>query len=227
MMYNFLFDKKSLVLLLSGAGIAGGVLFFAGVLVGVQWGLPFETAPVAAPARPASRRASLQAAERPCKPVPEAVPAAPQQPVPVPDLFPSSEQKHASVLAPAPEPVPVRPAPPPPAPVPAPAPAPVVAAAVAVPRPPDPEPKASPAPAVGPGRYSLQVGAFRDARNSEKVIQDLQARGYEPYVIEQKGRSVLRTVRIGRYAGRAEALRAASELRRREGLEAIVRPIRS
>jgi cell division protein FtsN len=221
-MYNFLFDKRSLVLLLTGLGIAGGVLFFAGVLVGVQWGLPFEAAPAAVPVRPAvPKRAALQAAERPCKPVPEAVPAAPQ-PAPVPDLFPRAEPKRAAA-APAPEPVPVQPAPRPPALVPAPAPA--VTVAVVTPAPEPEQPKASPEPAAGPGRYSLQVGAFRDAKNSDKVIQDLQAKGYEPYVIEQRGRSVLRTVRIGRYAGRAEAQRAAAELRRREGLEAIVRPI--
>ncbi|HEY3568207.1 MAG TPA: SPOR domain-containing protein [Thermoanaerobaculia bacterium] len=222
-MYNFLFDKKSLVLLLSGAGVAGGVLFFAGVLVGVQWGLPFETAPVAAPVRPAPKRAALQTADRPCKPVPEAAPAAPPQPVTVPDLFPQPEKRAAA--APAPEPAPVQPAPEPPAAFPAPA----TVAAVAVTRAPEPapaEPKASPEPqAEGPGRYALQIGAFRDPKNSEKVIQELQAKGYEPYVVEQKGRSLLRIVRIGRYADRAEALRAASELRRREGLEAIVRPI--
>ena len=79
----------------------------------------------------------------------------------------------------------------------------------------------------GPGRFSLQIGAFRDPENSEKVIQDLVSRGYEPYVIEQRGRSVLRTVRVGRYSGRSEALRAASEFRRREGMEAVVRPIGS
>lgn len=219
-MYNFLFDKRSLVLLLTGMGIAGSVLFFAGVLVGVQWGLPFDTAPAAAPIRPVPKRAAFQPADRPCKPVPEAAPAVPK-PVPVPDLLPRPEPKRAA--APAPEPVPAQPAPPAPAPVPPPAPV----MAVAVIRAPDPEPKASPEPAGGPGRYSLQIGAFRDPKNSEKVIQDLQAKGYEPYVIEQRGRSLLRTVRIGRYADRAEALRAASELRRREGLEAIVRPIGS
>lgn len=223
-MYNFLFDKKSLVLLLSGAGVAGGVLFFAGVLVGVQWSLPFETAPVAAPVRPAPKRAAFQPAERPCKPVPETAPAAPPQPVPLPDLFPKTEKR--AVAAPVPEPEPVQPAPRPPAPIPAPA-----VAAVAVTRAPEPvstEPKVSPEPpAEGAGRYSLQIGAFRDPKNSEKVIQELQAKGYEPYVVEQKGRSLLRIVRIGRYADRAEALRAASELRRREGLEAIVRPIGS
>ena len=89
-----------------------------------------------------------------------------------------------------------------------------------------PEP-AAPVTPDRPGRYSLQIGAFREAKNSEKAIQELQTKGYEPYVIEQKGRSILQTVRIGRYADRAEALRAASDFRRREGVEAIVRPIGS
>jgi DedD protein len=217
-MYNFLFDKRSLTLLLAGLGVAGGSLFFAGVLVGVQWGLPFDTAPVAAPVRPAPKRAAFQPADRPCKPVPEVAPAAPQ-PAPLPDLFPPTQKR--AVAPPAPEPEPARPAPQPPAALPAPV------AAVAVTRAPESEPKAFPEPAERPGRYSLQIGAFRDPKNSEKVIQDLQAKGYEPYVVEQKGRSLLRIVRIGRYADRAEAQRAASELRRREGLEAIVRPIGS
>ena len=69
-MYNFLFDKKSLVFLLIGAVVAGGVLFFSGVLVGVQFGLPFEGAPatVARPAVP--KRAALVPADRPCLPEP-------------------------------------------------------------------------------------------------------------------------------------------------------------
>jgi cell division septation protein DedD len=108
---------------------------------------------------------------------------------------------------------------------------------------PRPEPEAVSAPAAAPvlpepdpavlmafesqGRYSLQIGAFREAKNSEKVIQTLQSKGYEPYVVEERGRSVLKTVRIGRYARRSEALKAASDFRRREGMEAIVRPIGS
>jgi len=217
-MYNFLFDKKSLVLLLTGLGVAGGVLFFAGVLVGVQWGLPLGTAPVAAPPHPATKRAAVQAADRPCRPEPQAVPVAP---VAVTAAPPHPEPLVSAAPAPEPKPEPVRPAPAPVTPPAPAAPAPVVAQAPARP----PEPEAAPEPAAdGPGRYSLQIGAFRDAKNSEKVIQDLQTRGYEPYVVEQRGRSLLRTVRVGRYAGRAEALRAASEFRRRERMEAIVRP---
>jgi DedD protein len=222
-MYNFLFDKKSLVLLLSGAAVAGGVLFFSGLLVGVQFGLPFEAAP-AASLRPAvPKRAALVPADRPCLPEPLAVPAAPAAPQKTsPEAAPIPEPELRASAAPPVEPEAFLSKP-----APAPAPAPTVAQASVQTIIRTPEPKVTPEPAGGPGRFSLQIGAFREAKNSEKAIQDLVSRGYEPYVIEQRGRSVLKTVRVGRYAGRAEALRAASEFRRREGMEAVVRPIGS
>jgi len=199
-MYNFLFDKRSLVLLVTGTAVAGGALFFSGMLVGVQYGLPADPEPVVitrpVPAKPA--------ANRPCLPEP----AVPVQVVTVPT--PAPDPRASTVPEPQPEP-------PPPAPISPP----VVAQA------PAPEPTPPAVPAAGPARYSLQIGAFREAKNSEKTIQELQSKGYEPYVIEQKGRSVLQTVRVGRYADRAEALRAAADFRRREGVEAIVRPLGS
>jgi len=218
-MYNFLFDKKSLVLLLMGAVVAGGVLFFSGLLVGVQFGLPFEGAPAAATRPAVPKRAALVPADRPCLPEPQAVPAAPQKNVP--EAAPTPEPELRASAAPPVEPEAFLSEP-----APAPAPAPTVAQASiqTITR---TEPRVTPVPTGGPGRFSLQIGAFRDPENSEKVIQDLVSRGYEPYVIEQRGRSVLRTVRVGRYPGRSEALRAASEFRRREGMEAVVRPIGS
>ena len=236
-MYTFLFDKKSLVLLLAGAAVLGGVLFFSGVLIGVQWGLPLPGTPAAAPS-PAPRKAAVPAGLRPCRP--ESVPFAPApEPAAAPEL--------RAEAAPLPAPPEVRPAP-------APQSLPVESLAreaqdtqetlartepEAAPAPTTAEPimaapataMASAPPAVSAGetggRYSLQVGAFREAKNSEKVIQDLQARGYTPYIVEQRGRSVLQTVRVGRYAGRAEAARAAVDFRRRVGMSAIVRPIDS
>lgn len=211
-MYNFLFDKKSLVLVLSGMAMAGSLLFFGGVLVGVQWGLPMGgyTAPA-----PMTRRAALPA-ERPCKPEPEAavpMPAAPMQAAPEPAAPEPVEPEPRLFASVAPARLESRP----------------VEKAVQEPEAPAPAPLPEPAFAAGGagGRYSLQIGAFKQAANSEKVIQALQSRGYEPYVIEEKRRSLLRTVRIGRYADRTEALRAASDFRRREGMEAIVRPLGS
>lgn len=211
-MYTFLFDKKSLVLLLTGMTVAGGLLFFGGILVGVQWGLPLGS--YTAPA-PMVRTASLPA-ERPCKPEPEAapVPMSPISPEPAAPEFQEPEPQTFAAAAPPPEPAPAIPAMEEPRPE-----------LIEAPPPVTPEP--APVAAVSQGRYSLQIGAFRQAKNSEKVIQTLQSKGYEPYVIEERRRSVLKTVRIGRYAHRSEALKAASDFRRREGMEAIVRPIGS
>lgn len=204
-MYSFLFDRKSLVLLLAGGVTAAGLIFFGGLLTGLQISLPPETL-AAAPPFPTVQPAAL--AERPCVPEPAAPVAEPAAPI-------SDELWAAAEEAPLEEPEPL----------------------------PEPEPafqESAPAPMAQPavmktaaqepvtdevGRYSIQVGAFRNAANSEKVIQDLRGRGYEPYVIEERGRSLLRTVRVGRYADRQEALRAASEFERSEGMDAIVRPL--
>lgn len=219
-MYTFLFDKKSLALLLTGTTVAGGLLFFGGILVGVQWGLPLGS--YTAPA-PVVRPAALPA-ERPCKPAPEAapspaIPVAPVAPEPAAPEFEEPKPQVFAAAAPPQETAPVLEEEPRPEPE-----------AALVPAPPtvQPEPELAAAAMVTSepqGRYSLQIGAFRQAKNSEKVIQALQSKGYEPYVIEEKGRSVLKTVRIGRFMDRGEALKAASDFRRREGMEAIVRPI--
>lgn len=199
-MYSFLFDRKSMILLLAGMGTAGGLIFFGGLLTGLQINLPPETLAVAPPA-PAPRPAALPA-ERPCTPEPAAPAAEPPQP--------SADELWASTDVPQEEAEPV--------PEPEPAfeePAPVAQPAVM---------KIAAPPPLTDG-YSLQVGAFRQAANSEKVLQNLRSRGYEPYVIEERGRSLLRTVRVGRYADRQEALRAASEFKRSEGMDVIVRPL--
>ena len=216
-MYNPLFDKKSLVLLLMGAVVAGGVLFFSGLLVGVQFGLPFEGAPAVA-ARPAvPKRAALAPADRPCLPEPQALPVAPQKSAPEAVPLPEPELRASAAPPVEPEAFLLEPAQ-------APALAPTVAPAMTR----TSKTRATPVPAGGPGRFSLQIGAFRDPENSEKV----DSGPGEPWVRalcdrQQRGRSVLRTVRVGRYSGRSEALRAASEFRRREGMEAVVRPIGS
>lgn len=70
-MFNFVFDKKSFTLLIALMTMAGGLLFFAGLLVGVNWGLPAPSQIVySPPAVPVSN------------PCPEPQPAAPA-PVPV------------------------------------------------------------------------------------------------------------------------------------------------
>ncbi|HEX7184907.1 MAG TPA: SPOR domain-containing protein [Thermoanaerobaculia bacterium] len=197
-MFSFVFDKKSLTLLLAGLLIAGGLLFFAGLLVGVSQGLPTGTA--VAYVRPVPAKQPEPCVE-PIVPEPAPAPAAPL------------------VEEPAPEPQIAEKEPPPPVPAiekPEPEPRPVLAAYH------EPEP-------VTEGRFSVQVGAFRSKENSEAVIRELESRGYQPYVVERTTatRRVLHTVRIGRYADRREALRAAAEFRNREKMSAIVERVGS
>jgi cell division septation protein DedD len=246
-MYNFLFDKKTLMLLLAGLGLSGALLFFAGLLVGVQVGLPpasgavavqpprdrpeplAEPAPVFAPAEcpcePGVQTAALRV--EPC-PEPEPVEAPPERSVPAP--VPVEKREPAVVAAvPVPEPEPAVP----------------VLASFPSPEPEQPEtkPEAEPAaevllvaqveekglaeaqPAVmRPAGYAVQVGAFRSLENLEKALEELRSRGYEPSVVELPGSrsQVLYTVLIGRYTDRSEAFRAAADFRRREGMAAVV-----
>lgn len=195
-MFNFVFDKKSLALLLGGLTVAGGLLFFAGLLVGVNLGLPGlhdTVAYVPPPPRPLP-------VKQEAKPCPDPVVPAQMKPVPKPAPLP---------------------APPAPAPVvePAPAPPPQIARQ-------EPEPRAVQAALrepAGSGAFSVQVGAFRVKENSDALIEELKGRGYETYV-ETAG--TLHIVRVGRYADRGEAQKVASELHREKKLDAVVRQVR-
>lgn len=187
-MYNFLFDKKSLILLLAGLGLSGALLFCAGLLVGVQVGLPTSAAYV--PPRLPAMKLPVKAAlpnDRPCTPCAEVAAAVPAPVAP----------QEVEVEEPAPEPVP----------------------------PAFEEPQVQVAAMTAEeGAYSLQVGAFRNTENSDKVLRDLESRGYQPYVVPQRGsRSrVLHIVRVGRYADRGEAQKAAAALRQKDGIAAVV-----
>jgi cell division septation protein DedD len=74
-MYHFVFDKKSMALFLAGLALVGGLIFFGGLLAGVNWSLP--TAGPAVAQRPRVQPADF-AAERPC-PEPASAPAVLQQ----------------------------------------------------------------------------------------------------------------------------------------------------
>jgi cell division septation protein DedD len=142
-------------------------------------------------------------------------PAAPAQPCP--ETVPATAPLEIQAPAPPPEPAPE------PAAGPEPASDVVVAAFQAPPEEPAREEPERVEPE--PEGFAVQVGAFSRPENSEKVVEDLKSRGYEPYVVELPGsRRVLHTVRIGRYGDWAEAHRAATDFRRREGMTAIVQP---
>lgn len=194
-MYNFVFDRKSLAMLLTGLAFAGGLLFFAGLLVGVNWAVPYET-----------RVTSLSPLPPPPQPLPEPVPAAAPPRVPLAEIEELPEPAGEELPEPAEEPA-----------------APPAPEALPEPEPPRPAPP-EPVEIAGLGPYAVQVGAFLQSENSEVVVRDLEGRGYQPYVeplTNARGR-VFHTVRIGRYTRREEAARAATEFRTRERMAAIV-----
>lgn len=195
-MFNFVFDKRSLVMLLAGLAVAGGLLFFAGLLVGVNLGLPGLRPEATYPPRPLPVREVVQ-------PCPEPVVPAEARPKPLP--MPEAPER----MAPAPLPQMAEEEPPsPPRPAPERAPRTVPATL---------RPSSS-----GEGAFAVQVGAFRVKENSDALIEELKSRGYEPYVVESA--SSLRIVRVGRFAEREEAQRIAAELKR-GNMEAVVRQV--
>lgn len=72
--------------------------------------------------------------------------------------------------------------------------------------------------------FALRVGTFADEEAAKAYVKELAARGHKPSVlaVTTQGGVVLHTVRIGRYASRDEASRAASELERKEGISSAV-----
>jgi septal ring-binding cell division protein DamX len=234
-MYSFLFDRKSLLLMLAGLATAGCLLFVSGLLVGVFYGLPGSGPPEVAAASPRALPAAWPSSS-PCPPVPadlrlraeSAVPRAEARPAPPEDeataspALPDVAEKWAEA-APAfavPDPDPVRDAETEAEPTAAPGPRAAEPQKLA-----DLEPSArDPAVRSTPGgRFSLQVGAFRQAENSARAVEELLRRGYDAYVVEEGRGRPLRSVLVGRYADREAARRAALDFKQREGQEAIVR----
>jgi len=79
-------------------------------------------------------------------------------------------------------------------------------------------------PKTGAHRYTLQVGAFLDERNSRVLVDDLNNRGYRANVkTERNTGGSLHRVHTGEFSSEAEARRAANELRR-EGYTVVVTP---
>ena len=89
-MFNFVFDKRSFALLIAGLTLAGGLLFFAGLLVGVNFGLPTGTQAVYTPPvlvkDPCPEPQPAAPAPLPARPEPEPSPqVAEEEPPPVPE----------------------------------------------------------------------------------------------------------------------------------------------
>jgi cell division septation protein DedD len=141
-------------------------------------------------------------------------------------------QRPVATLAPAPaavEPLPTV----------APAPATTLAALPPTPAPPTtratPRPTPTPAPArptvtpasaaaapAASGKFTIQVGAFKDAAAAESVMTSLKAKGFAAFVVPPTSPDGLFNVRVGSYAARADAERVQVKLRDQEKLKPFI-----
>ncbi len=201
-MYTFLFDRRSMTLLLTGATLAAVLVFASGFLLGLWVNLP--RSPVAAP-----EFAALSGGWQPT--VDGGAAAVVEEPVPAEDEAAGADE----------------PAPPPPAVRSVPVEAPPAASTEAVfpapaaERPARDDPPAEPALPV----FSVQVASFLVRSRAEVFAEDLRERGWEPYIVETtfpSGRPVI-TVRVGSYDRFEEARRAARTFEARENVATTVR----
>lgn len=127
---------------------------------------------------------------------------------------PRSDTTLAQDVGATPAPPPPAASPPPPAPVPPP---PAVEAPPPSPAPvtPSPPPPTRPAPTAADEMVVVQVFSTRDAPQADKVLTQLKEAGYPAFsfAVEVDGQKMYR-VRIGPYAARSEAEKAADAVRR-------------
>lgn len=99
-----------------------------------------------------------------------------------------------------------------------------VATPPATPRPAATTPVATPPAATPPaataGRFTAQVGAYRQQQSVDEIVTRLRRAGYEPRVALVPGSSLLR-VRVGRFGAAGEASRLVARLKA-SGFDAVV-----
>ncbi len=92
------------------------------------------------------------------------------------------------------------------------------------------EPKSRPAPEekLPTGRYTVNVGSFREMARAERLSKELEGKGYKPFVakatIPKKG--TWYRVSVGRFPSRAEAEAFSRALKEKDGLRSFVRELK-
>jgi len=71
-----------------------------------------------------------------------------------------------------------------------------------------------------PGTFASQVGAFKDRATADQMVNRLRSKGYEAFVVAEKGG--LFNVRVGNFAARADAERVQDRLRDEEKFKPFI-----
>jgi hypothetical protein len=78
------------------------------------------------------------------------------------------------------------------------------------------------------GTYTVNIASFRDKRNADRLMRELEQKGYETFRekanIPQKG--VMYRVAVGRFSSRREAQAFARGLKDRDGINSFVRKLK-
>lgn len=196
MKFEVVLTRWRAVTLALAVSCLAGLLFFAGILVGVVlWQPTREEIRVATEYRKRQSQPAATVVTASAAPPPQAAAALP-------------------VAAPPPAPAPV-PAPAPAEPTPAPAaPARTIAELPAHP---------SDGPDTAP--FVLQVGSFRDIKNAKQLQMELMGRGYQATVFNalDTDQRMWHVVRVGRYNDLASAAADAAKIGDKEQLQAMIR----
>jgi cell division septation protein DedD len=218
MTYDFSLDRKTTVTLGAGSVVLLVLVFVAGLLTGLTWRSDQDQMASIKPASPAAKAAepSQAAAAAPKEnSIPAAAAAAVESPVPA-----------APAAAPAESNAPAAPPAAPTADRSAPVPAPPVAPAAT----PAAAPAVAPSPdAVTPGgvELAIQVGAFLDKSNADKLAERLKEQGYSSQIVlGGHAPKQWNFVRVGPYHDWEEASEIAAVISRDQATQAVVRPMR-
>ncbi|HLI83224.1 MAG TPA: SPOR domain-containing protein [Bryobacteraceae bacterium] len=196
MPYDFSLDRKGAITLSAGSVVLLALVFVAGVLTGLTWRNPERQ--IMAAAQPAVPMKPATAAVMPPAP-PKAVPpeaVPPLRPQPAEPAKPASPMPNATPAAASPAPAAT------------------------------PEAAPAAAPAVPAVQLAIQVGAFLDKTNADKLVERLKEAGYTPQIVlGGHAPRIWNFVQVGPYHDWGEASQIAAVISRDEETEAVVRPM--
>jgi DedD protein len=91
----------------------------------------------------------------------------------------------------------------------------------------EPEGLAIPEGKITTGRYTLNIASFRDKVNAERLMKELEDKGYEAFVEKANipGKGTWYRVAVGRFSSRGEALAFARGLKEKGVTYSFVRKI--
>ena len=209
MNYEFSLNKTAVISLIVGSIVFGVLLFAGGLVVGSEW---LGTTSSATPGAVAKK----EEAELPKEPVLNDEEAAPKKAAPLahPDQKPAlPKQPGATQPQPPPQAAGQQAA---------------VTDGVKIIQETEAETNGA-ATESEPEYVTVQVGAFLDQNEANRLLKDIERKGYAPSFFSGRDAEARQwyAVRIGAYSDRQQAANAAVNFTRQEKLKAVVRPLGS